>query len=52
MRSLARALVAEGGYEASWEQAAALFKKSAAIETVNPMLDPDGVWRVSGYFVR
>ncbi len=22
------------------------------VETVVPMLDPDGIWRVSGYFVR
>jgi len=27
-------------------------KKAAAVETVTPMLDADGVWRVSGYFVR
>jgi hypothetical protein len=26
--------------------------KAAAVETITPMLDPDGVWRVSGYFVR
>ena len=26
--------------------------KAEAIETVTPMLDPDGVWRVSGYFIR
>jgi hypothetical protein len=26
--------------------------KSSAVETVTPMLDPDGVWRVSGYFIR
>lgn len=26
--------------------------KSSAVETITPMLDPDGVWRVSGYFVR
>jgi hypothetical protein len=26
--------------------------KAAAVETVTPMLDADGVWRVSGYFVR
>jgi hypothetical protein len=26
--------------------------KAAAIETVTPMLDPDGVYRVSGYFIR
>ena len=27
-------------------------KKSSAIETVTPMVDPDGAWRVSGYFIR
>ena len=26
--------------------------KKSAIETVTPMLDPDGVWRVSGYFIK
>ena len=26
--------------------------KAAAVETVIPMADPDGVWRVSGYFIR
>lgn len=26
--------------------------KSAAVETVVPMADPDGAWRVSGYFIR
>ncbi len=26
--------------------------KASAIETVTPMLDKDGAWRVSGYFVR
>ena len=26
--------------------------KASAVETVTPMLDPDGVWRVSGYFIR
>ncbi|CAK0778801.1 exported hypothetical protein [Gammaproteobacteria bacterium] len=26
--------------------------KSAAIETVTPMHDKDGVWRVSGYFIK
>ncbi len=26
--------------------------KSSAVETVTPMVDPDGVWRVSGYFIR
>lgn len=27
-------------------------KKSAAVETVTPMRDPDGVFRVSGYYIR
>ena len=27
-------------------------KKKAAIETVTPMLDRDGVWRVSGYYIK
>ena len=27
-------------------------KKSAAVETITPTLDPDGTWRVSGYYVR
>jgi hypothetical protein len=27
-------------------------KKATGVETVTPMLDPDGVWRVSGYYVR
>ncbi len=26
--------------------------KASAIETITPMLDPDGAWRVSGYFIR
>jgi len=26
--------------------------KSSAIETVTPMLDEDGNWRVSGYYIR
>ena len=26
--------------------------KSAAIETIVPMLDKDGKWRVSGYFIK
>ncbi|MCK5225926.1 MAG: DUF4019 domain-containing protein, partial [Planctomycetes bacterium] len=26
--------------------------KSAAIETVTPMLDKDGIWRVSGYYIK
>lgn len=27
-------------------------KKDAAVETVTPMLDADGRWRVSGYYIR
>ena len=26
--------------------------KAAAVETVTPMLDADGAWRVSGYFIK
>jgi len=26
--------------------------RASAVETITPMLDADGVWRVSGYFVR
>ena len=26
--------------------------KASAVETIVPMVDPDGAWRVSGYFVR
>ena len=26
--------------------------KKAAVETVTPMLDKDGTWRVSGYYIR
>jgi len=26
--------------------------KASAVETITPTLDPDGVWRVSGYFIR
>ncbi len=26
--------------------------KAAAIETVTPMVDPDGTWRVSGYYIK
>ena len=33
-------------YDASFEN------KKEATETVTPMKDPDGVWRVSGYYVR
>jgi Protein of unknown function (DUF4019) len=27
-------------------------KKSTAVETVTPMMDPDGTWHVSGYFIQ
>lgn len=27
-------------------------RKKAAVETITPMKDPDGVWRVSGYFIK
>ena len=26
--------------------------KRAAVETVTPMMDDDGIWRVAGYFIR
>jgi hypothetical protein len=26
--------------------------KASAVETIIPMADPDGAWRVSGYFIR
>ena len=26
--------------------------KKSAVETVTPMLDPDGRWRVSGYYIK
>lgn len=29
-----------------------LQNKSAAVETVTPMLDKDGQWRVAGYYIR
>ena len=33
-------------YDSVFEQ------KASAVETVTPMVDSDGAWRVSGYFVR
>ena len=33
-------------FQASFEN------KKEAIETITPMLDPDGKWRVSGYFIK
>jgi hypothetical protein len=32
--------------------AAAFSQKRSAMETVTPMLDPDGTWRVSGYYIN
>jgi hypothetical protein len=26
--------------------------KKTAVETITPMLDKDGVWRVSGYYIK
>ena len=28
------------------------FEKKAAVETVTPMLESDGAWRVCGYYVK
>ncbi len=33
-------------FESSYEN------KKSAIETVTPMMDEDGVWRVSGYYIK
>jgi len=33
-------------YESSFE------RKQSAIETITPMLDKDGQWRVSGYYIK
>jgi len=33
-------------YETAFEH------KQSAVETITPMLDKDGTWRVSGYFIR
>jgi len=27
-------------------------KKGPVVETITPMLDPDGIWRVAGYVIR
>ena len=27
-------------------------RKASAIETVTPMMDTDGIWRVAGYYIR
>ena len=26
--------------------------KRSSVETITPMLEPDGIWRVSGYYIR
>jgi hypothetical protein len=33
-------------YDTSFEH------KQSAVETVTPMLDKDGKWRISGYFIK
>ncbi len=33
-------------YETNFE------KKASSVETITPMLDEDGVWRISGYFIK
>jgi len=33
-------------YDSSFEH------KQSAVETVTPMLDKDGKWRVSGYYIK
>jgi hypothetical protein len=32
--------------------AASFENKKSAVETITPMRDPDGQWRVSGYFIK
>ena len=32
--------------------ATAFANKGSAVETITPMMDEDGRWRVSGYFIR
>ena len=34
------------------QYASSFENKKAAVETVTPMKDKDGVWRVSGYFIK
>jgi hypothetical protein len=34
------------------QYAASFENKKSAVETVTPMLDPDGAWRVSGYYIK
>jgi hypothetical protein len=33
-------------YDSSFEN------KKTAVETITPMLDKDGLWRVSGYYIK
>ena len=33
-------------YETAFEN------KAAAVETITPMLDKDGSWRISGYYIK
>jgi hypothetical protein len=33
-------------YDASFE------RQQSAVETISPMLDKDGAWRVSGYYIK
>lgn len=60
----ARPRVGAGSFETPWDakpfpltrhvlQFDTAFKnKKEAVETVTPMLDQDGKWRVTGYFVK
>lgn len=34
------------------QYSASFAKKKSAVETITPMKDKDGVWRVSGYFIK
>lgn len=43
---------AAGGKYVVMQFDAAFANRSSAVETVVAMLDPDGVWRVSGYAIR
>jgi hypothetical protein len=43
---------APDGEYAVLEFATVFERKRSAVETVTPMRDPDGQWRVSGYYIR
>jgi len=43
---------APGGKYVTIQYQTVFENRASAVETVTPMQDPDGVWRVSGYFVR